>query len=65
MIYYVALPFAHVDGGFAPGEAVESPHAAAAIHRAEAMSKRDGIAGALAFARRGYPDLGSSTKQRF
>jgi hypothetical protein len=22
MIYYVALPFAHVDGGLAPGQAV-------------------------------------------
>ena len=58
MIYYVALPFGRVDGGFAPGEAVECPHAAAAIHRAGVMSKRDGIAGALAFCRRGNPDLG-------
>jgi hypothetical protein len=51
-------PFARVDGGFAPSEAVECPHAAAATYRAEAMSKRDGIAGALAFSRRGNPDLG-------
>jgi hypothetical protein len=65
MIYYVALPFARVDGGFPPGEAIECPHAAAAIHCAEAMSKRDGVAGALAFSRRGNPILASSSKQRF
>jgi CO/xanthine dehydrogenase Mo-binding subunit len=29
MIYYVALPFVRVDGGLAPGDAVECPHAAA------------------------------------
>jgi hypothetical protein len=54
----VALPFTRVHGGFAPCEAVECPHAAAAIRSAEAMSRRDGIAGALAFSRRGNPDLG-------
>jgi hypothetical protein len=31
MVYFVALPFVHVDGGLAPGEAVECPHEAAAI----------------------------------
>jgi hypothetical protein len=35
MIYYVALPFVHVDGGLAPGEA---PYEAAAIRRAQAMA---------------------------
>jgi hypothetical protein len=34
MIYYVALPFVRDDGGMAPGDAVEWPHAAAAIRRA-------------------------------
>jgi hypothetical protein len=58
MVYYVALPFARTDGGFAPCEAVECPHAAAAVRRAEAMSHRDGISGAIAFYRRGNPDLG-------
>jgi hypothetical protein len=38
MIYYVALPFVRIQGGLAPGEAVECPYAAAAIRRAQAMS---------------------------
>jgi len=38
MIYYVALPFVRVEGGLAPGEAVECPHADAAIRRAEALA---------------------------
>jgi hypothetical protein len=58
MIYYVALPFARIEGGFAPGEAIEFPHAAAAIRRAEVMCRNDGIAGAIAFSRRGNPELG-------
>ena len=58
MIYYVALPFVRVDGGLAPGEAVECPHAAAAIRRAQAMSGNEPNAGAVAFSREGSPELG-------
>jgi hypothetical protein len=58
MIYYVALPFVHVDGGLAPGEAVECPHAAAAIRRAQAMSGQEVNAGAVAFSRQGSAELG-------
>jgi len=58
MIYYVALPFVRVDGGLAPGEAAECPHASAAIRRAEAMSRNEANAGAVAFSRQGAPDLG-------
>jgi hypothetical protein len=65
MIYDVALPFARIDGGFAPSEAIECPHAAAAIRRAEAMCRNDGIAGAVAFSRRGNPELATSMKPRF
>ena len=36
MVYYVALPFTRIEGGLAPGEAVECPHGAAAIRRAQA-----------------------------
>ena len=43
---------------FASVEAVECHHAAAAVRRAEVMSHRDGISGAVAFYRRGNPDLG-------
>ena len=58
MIYYVALPFVRVDGGLAPGDAVECPHAAAAIRRAEALAARETNAGAVAFSRQGNGDLG-------
>jgi hypothetical protein len=58
MIYYVALPFGRVEGGLAPGEAVECPCEAAAIQRAQAMARNEAIAGAVAFSRRGSPDLG-------
>jgi hypothetical protein len=58
MIYYVALPFVHVDGGLTPGAAVECPHAAAAIWRAEALAGKEANAGAVAFSRQGSPELG-------
>jgi hypothetical protein len=58
MIYYVALPFTHVEGGLAPGQAVECPHQAAAIRRAEVLSKNPVHAGAVAFSREGSPELG-------
>ena len=59
MIYYVALPFTPVEGGgLAPGQAVECPHAAAAIRRAAAMSRDGANAGAIAFSRSGSPDVG-------
>jgi hypothetical protein len=47
MVYYVALPFVRVAGGLAPGEAVECPHAAAAIRRAEALAGKETNAGAV------------------
>ena len=56
MVYFVALPFVRVDGGPAPGEAVEYPHEGAAIRRAQAMACSEAIAGAVAFSRRGSPD---------
>jgi hypothetical protein len=58
MVYYVALPFVRVDGALAAAEAVECPHAAAAIRRAEALAAREIYAGAVAFSRQGSPDLG-------
>lgn len=58
MMYYVALPFVQIDGGLAPGEPAECPHAAAAIRRAQAMSNDDLNAGAVAFSRQGSPELG-------
>jgi hypothetical protein len=58
MKYYVALPFVRVEDTLAAGQAVECPHAAAAVRRAEAMSYDKENAGAVAFSRQGNPDVG-------
>jgi len=56
--YYVALPFVPSDDGIAPGEATECPSANAAVMRAEALSRKPGCAGAVAFSRTGDPATG-------
>jgi hypothetical protein len=56
--YYVALPFVMVDDGVAAGEAVEYLSANAAVMRAEALSRKPGCAGAIAFSRSGDPAAG-------
>ena len=56
--YYVALPFIRTDEGTAPGEAQECPSEAAAITRAEGMSRDPANAGAVAFKRAGDPNVG-------
>ncbi|OKO83066.1 hypothetical protein [Bradyrhizobium sp. AS23.2] len=56
--YYVALPFVVADDGLAPGEATECFSANAAVMRAEALSRKPGHAGALAFSRSGDPATG-------
>jgi hypothetical protein len=56
--YYVALPFVASDDGIAPGEAVECLSANAAVMRAEALSRKSGHVGALAFSRTGDPSSG-------
>jgi hypothetical protein len=58
MIYYVALPFTSLEGGLAPGQAVECPSGAAAVRRAQAMALDKTYAGAVAFSRSGDPNLG-------
>ena len=58
MIYYVALPFVRIEEGLAPAEPVVCPHPAAAVRRAEVMSRDAANAGAVAFSRRGSPELG-------
>jgi hypothetical protein len=55
--YYVALPFVAVDGGIAPGEAVECFNPNAAVMRAEALSRKPGYVGAVAFSRSGDPAI--------
>ena len=56
--YYVALPFVMADDGVAPGEAVECTSANAAVMCAEALSRKPGCVGALAFSRTGDPATG-------
>lgn len=58
MIYYVALPFTRIEGGLAPGQAIECPSGAAAIRRAEAISANQANVGAVAFSRSGDASLG-------
>jgi hypothetical protein len=50
---YVALPFVPSDDGIAPGEATECFSANAAVMRAEALSRKPGHVGAIAFSRSG------------
>ena len=56
--YYVALPFVLSDDGVAAGEATECLSANAAVMRAEALSRKPGHAGAVAFSRTGDPSSG-------
>jgi hypothetical protein len=58
MVYYVAMSFIPMDHGLGPADAVECPTEAAAIRRAEAMSRHAATAGAVAFSRSGDPNLG-------
>jgi hypothetical protein len=57
--YFVALPFVDSEEGPVPAEAQECPNEGAAILKAEAMSRREGIVGALAFKRTGEPNQGT------
>jgi hypothetical protein len=56
--YYVALPFVAADDGVEPGEAVECFNPNSAVMTAEALSRKPGYVGALAFSRTGDPATG-------
>jgi len=56
--YFVALPFIATDGGVAPGQPVECFNSNAAVMRAEALSRKQGHVGAVAFSRTGDPATG-------
>jgi hypothetical protein len=56
--YYVALPFVASDDGVAAGEPTECLNPNAAVMRAEALSRKDGHVGAVAFSRTGDPATG-------
>ena len=56
--YYVALPFVASDDGLAAGEATECFNPVAVVMRAEALSRKPGHVGAVAFSRTGDPATG-------
>jgi hypothetical protein len=53
--YFVALPFVATDDGIAAGEPTECFNPVAVVIRAEALSRKDGHVGAIAFSRTGDP----------
>jgi hypothetical protein len=56
--YFVALPFVASDDGVAAGEPTECFNPNAAVMRAEALSRKEGNVGAVAFSRTGDPATG-------
>jgi hypothetical protein len=52
------LPFITADDGIAAGEPTECFNPAAAVMRAEALSRKEGHVGAVAFSRTGDPATG-------
>jgi hypothetical protein len=56
--YFVALPFVATDDGIAAGEPIECLNPVAVVMRAEALSRREGHVGAVAFSRTGDPATG-------
>jgi hypothetical protein len=56
--YYVALPFVAPDGGIAAAEAVKCFNPNAAVMKAEALARKPGHVGAVAFSRTGDPATG-------
>jgi hypothetical protein len=57
--YYVALPFVAADDSIAAGEALECFDPVAVVMRAEALSRKEGHIGAVAFSRTGDPATGN------
>jgi hypothetical protein len=58
LTYFVALPFIAADNGVAAGEPTECFNPVAVIMRAEALSRKEGQFGAVAFSRTGDPATG-------
>ena len=56
--YFVALPFIATDDGIAAGEPTECFNPSAVVMRAEALSRKEGYVGAIAFSRTGDPATG-------
>jgi hypothetical protein len=62
--YFVALPFVACDGGIAAGEPMECFNPTAAVMRAEALARKEGHVGAVAFSRTGDPATGDFSDAR-
>jgi hypothetical protein len=56
--YFVALPFVATEDGVAAGEPTECLNPVAVVMHAEALSRREGHVGAVAFSRTSDPDTG-------
>ena len=56
--YYVALPFVAGEDGVVAGEPTECFNPVAVVMRAEALSRKPGHVGAVAFSRTGDPATG-------
>jgi hypothetical protein len=56
--YYVALPFIATDDCIAAGEPTECFNPTAVVMRAEALARKEGHIGAVAFSRTGDPAAG-------
>lgn len=56
--YFVALPFVVADDGIAAGEPIECFNPTAVVMKAEALSRKEGHIGAVAFSRTGDPATG-------
>ena len=56
--YYVALPLVLSDEGVAAAETIECFNPNAAVMKAEALSRKEGYIGAVAFSRSGDPATG-------
>ena len=56
--YYVALPFVATEHGIAAGEPTECLNPLAVVLTAEALSRKQGSVGAVAFSRTGDPATG-------
>ncbi|WP_108521309.1 hypothetical protein [Bradyrhizobium algeriense] len=58
--YFVALPFVVADDGIAAGEPTECLNPVAVVMHAEALSRKPGQVGAVAFSRTGDPATGDA-----
>lgn len=56
--YFVALPFVVADDGIAASEPIECFNITAVVMKAEALSRKEGHIGAVAFSRTGDPATG-------